>query len=35
MKKSKFILSIVLTSLLSACVQINTAPQPTTTTSVS
>lgn len=34
MKKSKFILSIVLTSLLSACVQINTAPQPTTTTSV-
>ena len=33
MKKSKFILSIVLTSLLSACVQINTAPQPTTTTS--
>ena len=35
MKKSKFILSIVLASLLSACVQINTAPQPTTTTSVS
>lgn len=34
MKKSKFILSIVLASLLSACVQINTAPQPTTTTSV-
>ena len=33
MKKSKFILSIVLASLLSACVQINTAPQPTTTTS--
>ena len=37
MKKSKLILSIVsasLLSLLSACVQINTAPQPTTTTSV-
>ena len=34
MKKSKFILSIVLASLLSACVQINTAPQPTATTSV-
>lgn len=34
MKKSKFILSIVLASLLSACVQVNTAPQPTTTTSV-
>lgn len=34
MKKSKFILSIVSASLLSACVQINTAPQPTTTTSV-
>lgn len=35
MKKSKLILSIVSASLLSACVQINTAPQPTTTTSVS
>ena len=35
MKKSKFIVSIVSASLLSACVQINTAPQPTTTTSVS
>ena len=34
MKKSKFILSIVSASLLSACVQINTAPQPTTTTTV-
>ncbi len=34
MKKSKLILSIVSASLLSACVQINTAPQPTTTTSV-
>ena len=34
MKKSKFILSIVLASVLSACVQINTAPQPITTTSV-
>ena len=34
MRKSKFILSIVLASLLSACVQINTAPQPTATTSV-
>ena len=34
MKKSKLILSIVSVSLLSACVQINTAPQPTTTTSV-
>ena len=34
MKKSKFILSIVSASLLSACVQINTAPQPTTTTLV-
>lgn len=34
MKKSKFILSIVLASLLSACVQINTAPQPTATTLV-
>ena len=34
MKKSKFILLIVLASVLSACVQINTAPQPTTTTSV-
>lgn len=33
MKKSKLFLSIVSTSLLSACVQINTAPQPTTTTS--
>ena len=33
MKKSKLILSIVSASLLSACVQINTAPQPTTTTS--
>ena len=33
MKKSKFILSIVSASLLSACVQINTAPQPTTITS--
>ena len=35
MKKSKLILSIVSASLLSACVQSNTAPQPTTTTSVS
>ena len=35
MKKSKLILSIVSASLLSACVQINTAPQPTMTTSVS
>jgi len=35
MKKSKLILSIVSVSLLSACVQINTAPQPTMTTSVS
>ena len=34
MKKSKLFLSIVSVSLLSACVQINTAPQPTTTTSV-
>ena len=34
MKKSKLILSIVSAILLSACVQINTAPQPTTTTSV-
>ena len=34
MKKSKFILLIVSASLLSACVQINTAPQPTTTTLV-
>ena len=34
MKKSKLILSIVSASLLSACIQINTAPQPTTTTSV-
>ena len=33
MKKSKLFLSIVSASLLSACVQINTAPQPTTTTS--
>ena len=33
MKKSKLFLSIVSVSLLSACVQINTAPQPTTTTS--
>ena len=35
MKKSKLILSIVSAILLSACVQINTAPQPTTTISVS
>lgn len=35
MKKSKLVISIVSASLLSACVQINTAPQPTTTTSVS
>ena len=34
MKKSKLMISIVSASLLSACVQINTAPQPTTTTSV-
>ena len=34
MKKSKLFLSIVSASLLSACVQINTATQPTTTTSV-
>ena len=34
MKKNKLFLSIVSASLLSACVQINTAPQPTTTTSV-
>ena len=34
MKKSKLILSIVSASLLSACIQINTAPQPTNTTSV-
>ena len=34
MKKSKLVISIVSASLLSACVQINTAPQPTTTTSV-
>ena len=34
MKKSKLFLSIVSASLLSACVQINTAPQPTTTTSL-
>lgn len=34
MKKSKLVISIVSVSLLSACVQINTAPQPTTTTSV-
>ena len=33
MKKSKLFLSIVSASLLSACVQINTAPQSTTTTS--
>ena len=33
MKKSKLFLSIVSASLLSACVQINKAPQPTTTTS--
>ena len=33
MKKNKLFLSIVSASLLSACVQINTAPQPTTTTS--
>ena len=35
MKKSKLVISIVSASLLSACVQFNTAPQPTTTTSVS
>lgn len=34
MKKSKLIVLIVSASLLSACIQINTAPQPTTTTSV-
>ena len=34
MKESKLIVSIVSASLLSACIQINTAPQPTTTTSV-
>ena len=34
MKKSKLIVSIVSASLLSACIQINTAPQPTNTTSV-
>ncbi len=34
MKKSKLIVLIVTASLLSACIQINTAPQPTTTTSV-
>ena len=34
MKKSKLIISIVSASLLSACIQINTTPQPTTTTSV-
>ena len=34
MKKSKLVTSIMSASLLSACVQINTAPQPTTTTSV-
>ena len=34
MKKSKLVISIVSASLLSACVQINTAPQPTTTTFV-
>lgn len=33
MKKSKLVTSIMSASLLSACVQINTAPQPTTTTS--
>ena len=33
-KKSKLVISIVSASLLSACVQINTAPQPTTTISV-
>ena len=33
MKKSKLFLSIVSASLLSACVQINKAPQPTTRTS--
>ena len=33
MKKNKLFLSIVSASLLSACVQINTAPQPTMTTS--
>ena len=33
MKKSKLFLLIVSASLLSACVQINTAPQPTKTTS--
>ena len=35
MKKSKLVTSIMSASLLSACVQINTAPQPTMTTSVS
>ena len=34
MKKSKLIISIVSASLLSACIQINTTPQPTNTTSV-
>ena len=34
MKKSKLVTSIMSASLLSACVQINTEPQPTTTTSV-
>lgn len=34
MKKSKLIVLIVSASLLSACIQINTAPQPKTTTSV-
>ena len=34
MKKNKLFLSIVSASLLSACIQINTAPKPTTTTSV-
>ena len=33
MKKSKLVTSIMSASLLSACVQINTAPQPATTTS--
>ena len=33
MKKNKLFLSIISASLLSACVQINTAPQSTTTTS--
>ena len=33
MKKSKLVISIISASILSACVQINTAPQSTTTTS--